>query len=359
MRSTLRAGITALTLGLVAAGTLPATPAVADGGAYRGGGARVVADGFQGPLGLGPARRGFVVGDSAAGQVVHVRASTGRKRVIVNGADGVAGVTSRGKWVYSVTGEAEGPVGRFGGSRVLRTNLDTGRTTMLANLLRYELRKNPDGQTQFVDGEPVDALSNPYAITHTPRGLLVADGGANAVLRVHPRTGRVSTFSVPPTIKRGACAGAPNNPGTVGCDSVPTGVVQRGNDVYIATLGAEAPGAGRIYRVGLRSQRVERVWRGLDAPTGLAVSARRDLFYSQALSDFPAGPPGPGFNPATVGSIVKIARNGRTSTAQVTMPTGLLFSGGRLFSLAWSLAPFLEIPDAGELRRVGQAQFRR
>jgi hypothetical protein len=353
MRPSLRAGIAALTLGLVAAGTFAPSPAVADGGAYRGGGARVVADEFQGPLGLGPARRGFVVGDSAAGQVVHVRASTGRKRVLVNGADGVAGVTSRGKWVYSVTGEAEGPGGRFGGSRVLRTNLETGRTTVLANLLRYERRNNPDGQDQSVD-----ALSNPYGLTMTSRGLLVADGGANDVLLVNPRSGRVSTFFVPPVVTTGGCAGLPNNPGTVGCDPVPTGVVQRGNDVYVSTLGAEVPGAGRIYRLGLRSQRVERVWRGLDAPTGLAVSARRDLFYSQVLEGFPQGPPPPGFDPSTVGSIVKIARNGRTSTAQVTMPTGLLFRGGRLFAVTWSLAPFLQIPDAGELRRVGAGQFR-
>ena len=69
-------------------------------------------------------------------------------------------------------------------------------------------------------------------------GLLVADGGANDVLRVNPRTGKVSTFFVPPTAKTPACLaeGAQANPGTVGCDPVPTGLAVHGRYVYVSTI---------------------------------------------------------------------------------------------------------------------------
>ena len=53
-------------------------------------------------------------------------------------------------------------------------------------------------------------------MTSYPRGLLVADGGANDVLRVNPRTGRVSTFFVPPTVKHQVPAAREANPGTDG-----------------------------------------------------------------------------------------------------------------------------------------------
>jgi hypothetical protein len=77
-----------------------------------------------------------------------------------------------------------------------------GHIRILADLMAYELKHNPDGQVQFApDGTPYDALSNPFSMTATSWGLLVADGGANDVLKVDPRTGRISTYFVPPTAK--------------------------------------------------------------------------------------------------------------------------------------------------------------
>ena len=43
---------------------------------------------------------------------------------------------------------------------------------VLADLLAYERRANPDGQVQFVGGKPVDALSNPFSLNVSGYGLL-------------------------------------------------------------------------------------------------------------------------------------------------------------------------------------------
>ena len=188
---------------------------------------------------------------------------------------------------------------------MLRSDRRGHHVKVIADLAKYELAHNPDGQEQFVDGKPVDALSNPFAMNRSRYGLLVADGGANDVLRVNPRTGKVSTFFVPPTVKDvPACLepGAQANPGTVGCDPVPTGIAVARHSVYVSTLGAEVPGAGRVYRLNPRTGKVLRVWKGLTAPTGIAVSPKGTVYVSEVLFNAPPddAPPPPGFDPASI-----------------------------------------------------------
>jgi sugar lactone lactonase YvrE len=138
---------------------------------------------------------------------------------------------------------------------------------------------------------------------------------------------------------------------------VPTGVAYSHGSVYVSTLGAEVPGAGRVYKVNARTRKVQHVWKGLTAPTGVAVSRYGSVFVSEVFHGAPAGEPGPGFDPSTVGRITKIAPNGKRTHAQVTMPTGLLSAGGHLYSTAWSVASFLGIPDAGQVVRVRMGAF--
>ncbi|CAN5569616.1 hypothetical protein BH10ACT10_BH10ACT10_19420 [soil metagenome] len=326
--------------------------------------ATVVTKKLDGPFGLQKAvgHRGFVVAENESGQVTRVL-KDGRKRAILNGAPGVAGVAANANRVFAVIGgpneEGAPSGGKYGPSRVLRMDYKGGHKKVLANLLKYELAHNPDGQVQFVDGKPVDALSNPFSMTMSPWGLLVADGGANDVLKVNPRTGRVSTFFAPPTVKDvKACQGpdANANPGTVGCDPVPTGVdVVRGK-VDVSTLGAEAPGAGRVYKLN-RKGRVLRVWKGLTAPTGVAVRRDGTIYVSQVLEGAPPGQPGPGFDPSTVGQITRIDGSRRTE-AQVTMPTGLDLKNGDLYASAWSIGSFVGLRHVGQVVKVRERAFR-
>lgn len=332
--------VAALSIALALATPTSATAADQDSPTGRAAPApRVVASGLTNPFGIDVRPRGVFVAESGAGQVTLVRRDRTR-RTILSGAPGVAGVAVHGGFVYSVIGgpspDGPPPGDGYAPTSLLRTSLSTGRTRTIARLEAYELRRNPDGQPQFdPDGAPYDALSNPFAMAWTPRGLLVADGGANAVLRVNPRTGRVSTFFVPPNPRTRACLapGAQANPGVVGCDSVPTGVDYVGGAVLVSTLGAEQPGAGRIYELGLRSGAVRQTWRGLTSPTGVA-GTRRWVAYSQALEANPAGPPG---------ALTVVPRRGQQQEARVPFATGLDASRGRLYTAAFSLAD----PGAG------------
>lgn len=325
----------------------------------------VVTKKLDGPFGLQKAvsHRGFVVAENESGQVTRVF-KDGGQRVIVRGAPGVAGVAADDHHVYAVLGgpneEGAPPKGKYSPSTVLRTDYQGKHTKVIADLLKYELAHNPDGQVQFVAGKPVDSVSNPFSMTMSPWGLLVADGGANDVLKVNPRTGRVSTFFAPPTVKDVKACQAPDanaNPGTVGCDPVPTGVdVVRGK-VYVSTLGAEAPGAGRVYKLSPQGK-VLRVWKGLTAPTGVAVRHNGTIYVSEVLEGAPASDtPPPGFDPSTVGQITRISHGKRTQ-AQVTMPTGLDLKNGDLYASAWSVASFVGIQHAGQVVKVRERAFR-
>ena len=339
--------------------TAPPTNAAENGGVV------VVTKNLDMPFGLQKAieHRGFVVAESESGQVTRVFLD-GRQRAILNGVPGVAGVAANANRVFAVIGgpneEGSPSGGKYGPSRVLRMDYRGHHVKVIANLLRHEKLHNPDGQVQLVDGHPVDALSNPFAMTWSRYGLFVADGGANDVLRVNPRTGKVSTFFVPPTVTNvPACKGpdANANPGTKGCDPVPTGVQVVGRSLYVSTLGAEAPGAGRVYKLNARTGKVQKVWRGFTSPTGVAVRRDGTIYISQVLHGAPQGDPGPGFDPASVGQITRI-RHGVRTHAAVTMPTGLVLKDGRLYSTAWSIASFLGIPHAGQVVRVREAAFK-
>lgn len=365
MKVLARAGVLALTA------TLGLTGGVASAGSAS---ARtghdpvtVIASGLNGPFGLQSVRGhrspAFVVAEGDAGQVSLV--DHRRRRVLIDKIGGVSGVAASRDHLYALTGgpneQGAPPVGAFPPSSVVRASLNGGHPKVIADLLKYELAHNPDGQVQFVNGAPVDSLSNPFSMNLSKFGLLVADGGANDVLRVNPRTGAISTFFVPPTVKTPACLkpGAQANPGTIGCDPVPTGIAVSGNSVYVSTLGAESPGAGRIYRLDGRTGKVKHVFRGLTSPTGVAVSPSGTVYFSEVLYGAPAGdgPPPAGFNPASIGRITKIS-HGRLTHTHVTMPTGLEYTNGNLYASSWSTASFFQLPNRGQIVRVNLRSFR-
>jgi hypothetical protein len=337
-------GVAALT-GLAAALSGGSTALAAGGSGSSGARLGVYAAGLTAPLGIDKRGKGFVVAENMSGVVLIGK--QGGKRFLVPDAAGASGVTSRGGKVYTVIGgpdeNGKPPAGKYAETSVLRTNVRTGRTVAIANLEKYELAHNPDHQKQFnAQHQPYDALSNPFSITHYPRGLLVADGGANDVLRVNPNTGKVSTFFVPPTVKPSevrACSGpeAQGNPGTVGCDPVPTGVTYARGSVWVLTLGAFAPGGGRIYKLNPRNGHVQRVIKGLNAPVGLAVN-RSSIFFGE-----PNGP---------TGDIARI-HQGKVTHASVPSPTGLVIRRGVLFATSGTFAG----PNAGKVVRVHTYDF--
>jgi hypothetical protein len=366
MKSRTRTSVVALAAAVSALGvTTVAPPALAHGHPAP---AKVIASGLNGPFGIqSVGRHGFVVAEADAGQVTLVSRS-GHKRVIFSGAPGVDGVAASRHHVFGLTGGGNEtgtpPPGTLPSASVIRSDWRGRHVKPIADLLKYEQTHNPDGQPFLKpDGTPYeDSVSNPFSMNLSRFGLLVADGGANDVLKVNPRTGHIRTFFVPPTVKDvPACLepGAQVQEGVVGCDPVPTGIAVRGGSVYVSTLGAEVPGAGRVYKLNGRTGHVQRVWKGLTAPTGIAVSPRGTIYVSEVLYGAPEGdgPPPADFDPSTVGRITAI-RHGHMTHTQVTMPTGLQFTHGRLYSSAWSIAGQIGIPDAGQLVKVNLHSFR-
>jgi hypothetical protein len=285
---------------------------------------------------------------------------TGAKSVLASGLAGPASADRAGSDLLVLTGGSDAPDADLSGTAKLFAIGKDGSQRLVADFLAYELAHNPDGQTQFVDGQSVDSLSNPFNVL-AGRGSVyafVADAGGNTVYAV-PRRGEPRPFFVPPVVTDGVCAGAPNNdPQHAGCDPVPTGLAYGpGNTLYVSTLGAEAPGAGKVYVLDLATGAVRRVISGLTAPTGLAVAPDGTVYVSEVLHGAPEGDPGPGFDPSTVGQITRIAPNGTRTIAQVTMPVGLDFHGGTLYSSAWSVGYFLGIEGAGEVVKVAPSAF--
>lgn len=327
----------------------------------------VIAKGLEGPFQVSKAGHRLLVTESGAGRIITVDPHHGGKvRTVVSGlgANAPSGAVRVGSRTYIAMAEADpaAPAGTYPGSSILVAK--HGKVKRLADLLAYELKRNPDGQTQFgSDGEPLDALSNPFSLLAARGhggGVLVADGGANAVLRVTAK-GKVSTFFVPPTVNTGACEGRPNNDeASTGCDSVPTGLAYgpRGT-IYVSALIGEAPGEGRVFVLDARTGKVRKVIKGFTAPTGVAVDKHGTVYVSEVLEGAPEGEPGPGFDPSTVGRIVKVTPSGKRTYAQVTMPTGLVITHHKLYATAWSIAGFLGIEGAGQVVAVSDRAFRR
>lgn len=105
----------------------------------------------------------------------------------------------------------------------------SGHWRVVADISAHEAATNPAGG-------PVD--SNPYGLLSEPGGRIVADAGANALLRV-AANGDVSTFAV--------LRSRPSSP----TDAVPTAVVRGPDGAYYVSELTGAPfldGTARVYR---------------------------------------------------------------------------------------------------------------
>ena len=112
----------------------------------------------------------------------------------------------------------------------------SGKWKVVADVLQHEVDENPAGG-------PVD--SNPFGVLAEPGGRLVADAGANALLRV-AANGTVETLAVFPPLPNPTPVGPPT------VEAVPTAVA-RGPDgaLYVGQLTGFpfVPGVANIYRV--------------------------------------------------------------------------------------------------------------
>jgi|SRR5690606_29034898 len=188
-----RVGLTATALSaallISVAGTLPAD---AHSRHHQQNPVKVVAKKLNGPRQLAQGFGKLLVAESDSGRVTAVDPRTGRKRTLVRGLFNPQGVAEVGGKIYIATGEPAPDSDPSGappsGLMVARPG---GKARMFADLTAHELKYNPDRQIQFgPDGQPLDALSNPYFVLRDRHGfLLVADAGPTRCSRWTGRAG--------------------------------------------------------------------------------------------------------------------------------------------------------------------------
>ena len=187
-----------------------------------------------------------------------------------------------------------------------------GKLHVVANISKYEVKHDPDG-------EGVD--SNPYSVLALQKKILVADAAGDDILAV--RGGKVSLWVLMPEYGKKI-------------DAVPT-VVTKGNDgfIYIGELHSEIPGAAKVWKLD-RQGNLLRSWGHFTTVTGVARAADGTLYVSEleggncSFKQIPKCFPG---------RVVRISPNGDRSYRKVPFPAGIVVTHGRVYVAAFSISP--------------------
>ncbi len=302
----------------------------------------LVTDELVSPLHLaaGPGGHAVYVADAFPGRVVRVDVSKkdAPATTIAEGLGFVPGVALRGEKVY-VVGSSGGESPEEPGLTYFARLTRDGSLTAVRDLLEFELENNPDQQPLNED-----AQSNPYDVLAYRGGFIVADAGANDLLRV-TRRGRVSLLTALPLDVAPPCndpTGAGDNNGDiVGCDAVPTGIAL-GPDGYLYVSGLGAFVRGHVWKI--------------DPGTGEIVETLTEgLPEAPPLTDIAVAPEGSLYVCSLPADRVYRLRDGVLSEATVPSPTGLLWSRGTLY--VGSAPAAMEQPGPGALYAVPEGAF--
>jgi hypothetical protein len=258
-------------------------------------------------------RHGTVlVADGGPGIIGKVKPD-GTVKTLVSGAEGTSGVAlSRDGKYLAYTHTVGGPPEGITDSGV---TIDGPRSfTAKADTLAYEKLHNPDSAIHYgVDnpsqcvqdafakvGFPVSYTgaidSHAYSLATYGKDFLLADAGANAVLRI-TKAGKISTVAVFPAQPTKITAAAASSLGLASCvigvtykfEAVPTDVeVGKDGYLYVTTLpgGPEDPSLGargKVYKVNPWTGKAWAVASGLLGPTNLAISGGK-LYVAEAFA---------------------------------------------------------------------------
>lgn len=304
-----------------------------------------IASGLVGPLQIDVGSQGQVyVGQAFAGILTKVRPN-GTTKDLVTEPNGVAGVASRGYNVaYTASfGTEKNPVA------LLKRRFANGTVRTVANLGRFEKRRNPDAVNWYgfrnlskkcaaqVPAEVPGATpyqgqvdSNPYAVANAPDGgWYVADAGGNDILKVS-RSGRISVVRVIRPQKYVVTAEAAQANGLPDCtvgktyafEPVPTDVeVNRRGYLIVSLLpggpeDASAGARGAVMRIDPSDGEFTMLAKGFLGAANVAVASHGRIFVSELF-----------------GNRISMLRHGTiTPVADVASPSGLEWSRGRLYA---------------------------
>lgn len=304
-----------------------------------------IGGGFEGPQGVLVAPDGsiYVIEAGVGGnEVLNIRLPDGK---VMPGKFGnsarVVRITPDGKQAVVVSlPSLLGDHGAIGGGRLAMLNGDLYVTNGIW-VENYEGKRRPNTSAvlKIADGKVTEVAntwdleetenvggfikdSHPYGVAVGPDGnLWVADAGANALLKVDPKTSKiqvVAVFEGQPFAEANPMRGGKNE-----TDPVPTAVAfDKAGNAYVSLLpGSMMPGASRVMKVD-SSGKISEFAKGLTAVTDLRMGPDGNL-YAVQLGQF--GEKGP--VPKT-GSVVRINPDGTTQVVlgELTLPVSVDFN---------------------------------
>jgi hypothetical protein len=330
-----------ITLTAAAAGLLLVSPTSASAEAEV---SDPIATGLVGPLQIDVGHKGQIyVGQAFAGLLTKVRPNGTTTNLVTEPIE-VSGVASRGFDVAYLVDGGEGVT-----KAALKVRNANGKVRTVANLMRYEVKNNPDEFQRYgfrnLDADCADQVpaevgggypyggivdSHPYALANAPGGgWYVADAGANAIYHVSKK-GKIEVVNVPRPQKAVISAEAAEANGlpecTVGAtyafEPVPTDVeVNKLGYVIFSLLpgGPEDPSLGArgaVYRVSPGDYEWSRLGGGFAGAANVATAPGGRIYVSELF-----------------GNRVSLLRDHKvTPVADVPSPSGLEFKNGRLYA---------------------------
>jgi hypothetical protein len=340
-RSAVFTGITAAAaaaaLAVGPAAAAPKAPSVSD----------PIVSGLAGPLQMEVNKGGILVGQSFAGLLSKVGFDGSTRTLVTEDAE-IAGVASRGRTIaYTYSRYAPEEEGGAILAAQLKIRKPNGRTKVLADLLRFEQKRNPDGIRTYgfkglsdscaeqvpaeVGGEPYTGIldSHPYAVAKAPHGgWYVADAAGNDILKV-TRHGKIKVVYVTQPQHLVVTEEIASNLGLPDCvvgksyrfEGVPTDVeVTRSGHLVVSLLpgGPEDPSLGArgsVIKVNPWKGTARVLARGLAAATNVAVSPSGKVYAAELF-----------------GGQVSVIRNGRaTPYVSLPEPAALEYHKGKLY----------------------------
>ncbi len=343
-----------------------------------------VADGLVGPLHLEVSKRGILVSQSFGGVISRVKRDGTVRNLVVEepavegGTADLGGVATRGRTIAYLYASSAPPTDPDAPPTPVASQLKirkpNGRTRVLADLLRFEQRRNPDARRTYgfrglddscvaevnadpqaqqmgITGEPYTGIveSNPYEIARAPRGgWYVADAAANTVLRVsksgHIRVaylGKPQPFTV--TAEAAGTLGLPDCivGSTYVFEPVPTDVEKtRSGRLIVSHLpgGPEDPSLGArgsVVKVNPWNGRGRTVARGVLGATNVAVGAHGKIYVTELFGN----------------KVSVVTRRGLRPVAELPLPAAVEYAHGKLWATTNVFPPPEGAPD-GQLVKV-------